>query len=101
NQVVEDWFAQALGWSFAALKSRNEGVPLVHATTDFLASSQIGDRVTFDLVLRRLGRKSLTVEITGSRGEDVRLRATLIMAYADLSNGMRAVSIPGEQRERM
>lgn len=101
NQVVEDWFAQALGWSFASLEARDEGIPLVHAEADFLASSQIGDYVTFELVLRRIGRKSFTVEITGTRGEEVRLRATLVLAYANISNGLRAISIPPELRERM
>ena len=102
NQVVEDWFADGLQWSFAEMaRQRSEGVPLVHATCDFLQSSQIWERVAFALELTRIGRKSFAVTITGTGAGTPRLRANLVLAYVRTTDKMRAIPLPDELRARM
>jgi 4-hydroxybenzoyl-CoA thioesterase len=101
NQVVEDWFADGLHWNWAAMARRAEGVPLVHASCDFLQSSQIGEHVTFTLQLTRLGRKSFNLTITGTCGGAERLRAQLVLVYVRTTDRMEAIPIPDELRARM
>jgi 4-hydroxybenzoyl-CoA thioesterase len=102
NQVVEDWFAEGLNWSFADMaRLRSEGVPLVHASCDFLQASQIGERVTFTLELTRIGTRSFSVTITGACSGATRLRAELVLAYVRTTDRMRAIPLPEELRARM
>lgn len=102
NQVVEDWFAEGLRWSFAEMaRQRSEGVPLVHSACDFMQASQIGERVTFALELTRLGRKSFALTITGSCGGTPRLRANMVLVYVRTTDRMQAVRLPDELRARM
>ena len=102
NQVVEDWFAEGLHWSFAEMaRQRSEGVPLVNAKCDFLQASQIGEHVAFALDLTHIGRKSFAVTITGSCGGTPRLRAEMVLAYVRTTDRMQAILIPDELRARM
>lgn len=102
NQVVEDWFAEGLGWGFAEMARKSEGVPLVHAECDFLRASQIGEHVTFTLELTRLGRKSFNLTITGASAGEERLRAHMVLAYVrTTAHRMQAIALPDELRARM
>jgi 4-hydroxybenzoyl-CoA thioesterase len=102
NQVVEDWFAEGLHWSFADMaRERSEGIPLVHARCDFLEASQIGERLTFTLELARIGTKSFNVTITATCAGTTRLRAELVLAYVRTTDRMRAIPLPDELRARM
>ena len=102
NQVVEDWFADALHWSFADMaRRRSEGVPLVNARCDFLRSSQIGERITFTLELTHIGRKSFTVIITGTCAGTTRLRAELVLVYVRTAERLEPIPLPDELRGRM
>lgn len=101
NQVVEDWFASGLDWSFAAMARKSEGVPLVHARCDFLESSQIGEYVTFTLELTRIGSKSFDLTITGSCGGSRRLRADMVLVYVRTTDRMHALALPDDLRARM
>lgn len=101
NQVVEDWFAEGLRWSFADMARRSEGIPLVHAECDFLQASQIGEHVTFTLELTRMGSKSFDVTITGTCRGERRLQAALVLVYVHTTDRMRALVLPDELRTRM
>ena len=102
NQVVEDWFADGLHWSFADMaRKRAEGVPLVHARCDFLQASQIGERVTVTLELTRIGARSFHVTITGTCAGENRLRAELVLVYVRTTDRMHAIPLPDELRARM
>jgi len=69
HQVIEDWFANALNKSHPELINNDIGIPLVHAKCDFLSSSHIGDIVTFNLILKEIGRSSFTIQISGKVGK--------------------------------
>ena len=102
NQVVEDWFAEALQWSFADMaRRRSEGVPLVNARCDFIHSSQIGERITFELELTHIGNKSFSLTITGSCAGTTRLRAELVLVYVRTAERLQPIPLPDELRERM
>ena len=102
NQVVEDWFAQGLNWSFAMLaRDRQEGIPLVHAECDFRKASQIGDVLTFELAVSRLGTRSFDVAITASHEGELRLEAKLVLVYVRVGREMNSIPIPPELRRSM
>jgi 4-hydroxybenzoyl-CoA thioesterase len=100
NSVVENFFADEVGRSFAHMHTdgRHNGVPTVHIEADFIAPSRLGDKVAFTLVVRKLGGSSVGVEITGRMGEEMRLRAHLTLVWID---NMKAARWPEAMRARL
>lgn len=100
NSVVENFFADEVGRSFAQMHTdgRHNGVPTVHIEADFIAPSRLGDKVAFTLVVRKLGGSSVGVEITGRMGEEMRLRAHLTLVWID---NMKAARWPEAMRARL
>ena len=100
NSVVENFFADEVGKSFAQMHTggMHNGVPTVHIEADFMAPSRLGDKVEFMLRLVKLGGSSATVEITGRMGEQVRLRALLTLVWID---NMKAARWPEPMRARL
>ncbi|HEX2113592.1 MAG TPA: thioesterase family protein [Alphaproteobacteria bacterium] len=100
NAVIEDWFTGALGIDYAAqvLESRI-GLPTVHAECDFFRPSRMGEKLTYTLLVRGIGRSSFRLEIVGHVGTQERLRARLVLVVISLET-QRAVPIPPLFRER-
>ena len=100
NAVIEDWFGGALQVDYAAqiLKSR-VALPTVHAECDFFVPSRMGDRLTFTLLVRAIGRSSLRLEIVGHVGTQERLRARLVLVVISLDTN-RSIAIPEDLRTR-
>jgi 4-hydroxybenzoyl-CoA thioesterase len=102
NQMVEDWFAEAIGLPFQKMHlEQNLGVPAVHISCDFLAASRIGDVLTFDLRLVEIGRKSFKFSITARHGENVRLRADMTLVCVSLGEDLKSREIPDSLRSMM
>ena len=75
NQVIEDWFAEAIGMSFQQMHIElGMGVPAVHVECDFAKASRIGEVVRFELRVLRMGTKSFELEITATKDGELRLR---------------------------
>lgn len=101
NQVVEDWFDDALGHDYRAMVIDNRmGIPAVHVDADFHSPSELGDVIDFTLVIEHLGRSSCRLRINGSVGARERLTARLTIAYVSLKE-RKARSWPEELRSRM
>jgi len=101
NATVEDWFAQALGLPFDELHLRNRrGFPIVQTRCEFLKPSRIGEHLTIELSVARLGRASVALQISGIVAGEERMRARHVMAMVSLET-MRAVPIPPDLRARM
>lgn len=99
NSVVENFFADVVGRSFAQMHlGQGNGVPTVRIAAEFLAPSRLGEKVLFSLKISRLGGASATVEITARHGDETRLRAELTLVWVD---GMRAAPWPEDMRARM
>ncbi len=87
NEVVEDWFAEALGVGFPELHEvRRLGLPAVRLEIEFLAPSHYGDLVTFRLAVTELGRTSMTVSIAAACGPEPRLRIGLKVVLLSLES---------------
>jgi 4-hydroxybenzoyl-CoA thioesterase len=101
NQVVEQWFEEALGVGFRDLHQRRGlGVPTVHVEADFRAPMRLGDRGHFQLHVLSLGRSRIELAVTGRLGETVCLvaRGTLAMVTMD---PMAGTAIPEDLRAAM
>jgi len=102
NNLVEDWCAEALGASFRELiQVRGLGLPAVSVSTDFVATSTLGDLLCAELSVLKLGTSSITtvIRLLGEDGAP-RVRATLVLVLMDLKQS-RATPIPDDMRLRI
>jgi 4-hydroxybenzoyl-CoA thioesterase len=102
NNLVEEWWASGLGTSFRELiMERGLGLPTVSVQADFLATSTLGDILTAQLSVLKLGNSSVTVMIRLSgAGGDERVRARLVLVLMDLKKA-GPTRIPDPLRERI
>ncbi len=102
NNLVEEWCACGLGTSFRELvMERGLGLPAVSINTDFMATSTLGDKLTAQLNVVKIGSSSLTltVRLVGAGGDE-RVRASMVLVLIDIKKAC-AVRIPDPMRERI
>lgn len=102
NNLVEDWCANGLGLSFRELvMEREHGLPAVSIQTDFVATSRLGDVLTAELTVLKLGNSSITtsIRLLGTGGDE-RVRARLVVVWMDLKKAC-AMRIPNPMRARI
>lgn len=99
NSVVENFFADEVGRSFAQMhRGAANGVPTVKIEADFMAPSRLGDKVMFSLDVLTVGRSSVILRIEGQMAGELRLRAVLTLVWID---GMASAPWPEEMRNRL
>ena len=72
NDVVEDWFREALDWPFERMHGADRaGVPTASLDCRFVAPSRMGEVLTRELAVQRLGGSSCTLQVrfAGPRGD--------------------------------
>ena len=95
-EVVEDFFAETLGFPFKRLHlDAGIAIPLVKVEAEFLRPSRIGDELALGLTLLAFGRSSFTMRIEAASAEEERLRATLVMVFMSMQ-AARPVAPPAE-----
>ncbi|MCH8531143.1 MAG: acyl-CoA thioesterase [Saccharospirillum sp.] len=101
NGVVEDWFAERIGFDFRALHGElQSGVPTAHIETDFKAPSRLGDWLTFELKALSLGRASLALSIGVHCGDELRLHYQSTLVCVDMRTG-KAMRWPDALAQRL
>ena len=101
NEVVEDWFAEALGIGFPELHmERRLGVPAVRLDVEFVAPSHYGDTLLFRLSVVEVGRTSMSLAIAATCGDEVRLRIRLKVVLLSLET-RRPVAFDDAWRARI
>lgn len=102
NGVVEDWCAQGLACSFHEMHiKRGIGLPTVHLETEFIKPAELGESLLAELVVTKLGKTSVELEICFSgQQQDMRLKAKLVLVMMDLKL-RKAAAIPDELRTAM
>lgn len=85
NSVVENFFEDHVGWSFARMHTggKHNGVPTVSISCNFMAPSRLGDKVPFTLEVLSVGRSSVKVRITAAVGDEVRLITENTLVWID------------------
>src|SRR6187402_1697023 len=59
NDLVEDWFEEALDWPFSKIHETN-GIPTVDLKVQFKKAARIGETLTKQLWVQNLGGASVT-----------------------------------------
>jgi len=94
HELMEDWFTEALGEDYAALvRDKGIGMPAVKVEAEFLAPNPLGDVITFELSVSKLGASSITLAIEGRARERACVRASAVIVHSSL-NPLKAVSLP-------
>jgi len=100
NGVIEDWYTRGLGIDYARMIfEERRSAPIVHAECDFYAPSLMGDRVSFTLLLAKIGRTSIDMEIYGHVAGTLRLKANIVTVFMDLDT-RKAVALPDTMRQK-
>jgi len=98
NSVVEDWFAERLGASFASLHmDQNLGVPTVRLETEFTAPSRLGNMLKAELHVDRIGNSSCSLRVLFSCEDQPRIAVSLVIVAMTLTDGK---SLPWPQSLR-
>jgi 4-hydroxybenzoyl-CoA thioesterase len=96
NSVIENFFADVVGRSFASMHfDADNGVPTVAMEAVFQKPSRLGDKVRFVLRVERVGGSSVKMWIEGHGLDGLRLRVGMTLAWID---GMKAAPWPAEMR---
>ena len=97
NSVIENFFADVVGRSFAAMHNEGgtNGVPAVAMEAMFQRPSRLGDKVRFTLRVGRIGGSSAKMWVEGHGPDGLRLRVGMVLAWID---GMKAAPWPAEMR---
>ncbi|EPL9571034.1 acyl-CoA thioesterase [Providencia rettgeri] len=85
NNLLERWVDTLIPQGFAGyILEQRFGLPTVHLEAEFKAISRMGDDVMLELVVERIGRKSLTLcqRCVSAEGE---LRMQVIQTYVTTS----------------
>ncbi len=101
NEVVERWLEEGLGTSFRDLHiDQRVGLPARSISVDFLKASRLGDKLTFDLTVAKIGRSSLSLRVVCSCGGEVRLTADMVLVCVSLAP-FGAIPLPTALRDKM
>ena len=99
--AVEDWFGEALGWTFDDMHiQRRVGFPIVNTGCEFFKPCHLGERLVLELTIARLGRSSIEFAVVGRVEGDEKFRARHKVAMMSLET-QRALPIPQDLREKM
>lgn len=86
NACVEQWFSDALGYSFAKMHLEEKvGVPTVNIQAEFVAPSFLEDQLDFALSVSEIGAKSLQLSIKVNCLNQRRLEAQVTLVFVDLT----------------
>ena len=101
NEVVEDWFADALGVDFHALHEEHRlGIPAVKLDVEYLAPSRYGEELAFVLSVTRIGNSSIGLQIEARADEVVRVRGRLTVVLTSMDS-FRPVVLDDTWRARL
>lgn len=96
NSVIENFFADVVGRSFASMHNgASNGVPTVAMEAVFQKPSRLGDTLRFALRVEKVGGSSVRMVIQGVGPDGPRMQATMTLAWID---GMKAAPWPEEMR---
>lgn len=102
NSVVENFFADELGRSFARISLEDRcGVPTVRLLTEFRQPSHLGEVLRFTLRVAGVGRSSADFLIAAQGRDDGILRLVARQRIVWIGQDRRAASWPDDMRSAL
>ncbi len=100
NSVVENFFAEVLGRSYARITLQDRGgVPTVKIDASFRAPSRLGERLEFTLKVTQVGTSSARFHLAARCEAAVRMEADLTLVWLGAEG--RAAPWPAGMRETL
>ncbi len=102
NATVEQWFSEALDYSFAKMHiTEKVGVPTVAIESNFKAPSFLEDQLVFNLSVLKIGTASLDLTVLGYCAEQLRLECKITLVFVDLKDTVpRSLPWPAHLRDK-
>jgi 4-hydroxybenzoyl-CoA thioesterase len=100
NAAVEDLYSRALGVDYAKMIFETKrATPIVRAECDFFAPSHMGDTLDLTVLLGKIGRSSIEIDLYGHAAGTLRLKARLVTVHMDLET-RKSTPIPDGLRAK-
>lgn len=87
NSVVENFFREVAGHSFAEMMAAFEGVPTAHLEADFHAPSRLGEVLNWRAEVTRLGTSSIGFSVEAWCAEARRVSVALVLVFVSARHG--------------
>ena len=101
NAVVEQWYEEGVGVSFAEMHMvREEGVPTLKTEAYFPAPSRLGELLQFSLRVVKMGTSSVDLDIQAECDGEVRVEAKLTLVHIS-NNTEKSKPWPDDMRGPM
>jgi len=101
NGLVEEWYGEALGISYYDLVGkRRTGLGYAHVAADFARPSSMGDVLDIAIIVRKIGRTSVTFTIHAFKDGVECLRATFVTVTTSLVDH-KAIAVPDDLRRAL
>jgi 4-hydroxybenzoyl-CoA thioesterase len=85
-EVIEDWFREGVGFSFAQMVSeKHHGLPAMRITARFLKPSKLGEELDFTLRVKRLRKNNMLIGVDAACGGERRVSADFLHGFAGLA----------------
>lgn len=98
HDTVEHWFNHGLKIGFDNLHgAHNMGIPMVNMQVDFRQPSRLGDQITGQLSVTKMGRSSMTMRVELCDKENIRVGADLTVVFVSLGK-IQSIPIPDDFR---
>jgi 4-hydroxybenzoyl-CoA thioesterase/acyl-CoA thioester hydrolase len=98
NGVIEDWYGAALRLPYHELVGkRRTGLGYAHVSADFATPSSMGDVLDVAVIVRKVGRSSLTLSIHAFKDGAECVRATFVSVTTSLVDH-KPVVLPDDLR---
>lgn len=98
NGVIEDWYGDALGIPYHELVgTRKVGLGYAHVSADFAKPSRMGDVLDVAVIVREIGRTSLTLTVQAFKDNSERVRATFVTVTTSLLDH-KPIGLPDDLR---
>lgn len=99
NGVIEDWYGQSLGIPYRELiMERRTGLGYAHVSADFSAPSSIGSLLHIAVIVRQIGRSSVTLSVHAFNGDVECVRANFVSVTTSLINHA-VIALPDDLRQ--
>ncbi|TKD50530.1 acyl-CoA thioesterase [Sphingomonas baiyangensis] len=101
DAAIEDWTPAVLGFDRRTMhQSRGLGLPTVDLHADFTAPARLGELLSFDVALRRVGGSSIDLSVEVQCEGAPRFAVRLTQVLMDLA-GAVPVAWPDDLRARL
>lgn len=104
NDTIEHWFKHYLNVDFNALHlERKLGIPVVSLNVEFKSPGMLGEAITKELSVEKLGRSSVSLKIALKDAEPPKtpkLEARMTIVFMNLDT-QESTEIPADIRERI